>query len=1643
MNVSNVRQEVLPVQEEDSNSVEFLGYFQGTPRQPQRPADVQQLQQHQQQSSIANQYESYWDDVTQSWQARLIGNHYQERLPTYEELFGQLPQYHYDWNTQQAYCDQNTLMPGFHAECCPIEPFRVLQPGDQVHNYNRRPVVFPSYNQTGHGTSSSNPNYSAQLLRSDDFVNSFVNSAYHPQPSSSKNNRQMPPGNAIQSVGDQTCPTNMMGVNSTKAKPKTGRGRKPNSDHKCKICLKLYRTQLELRQCMRTHAYQNRQCPTCHVIVKGSQKWLKHQKDHDKGFKCPSCVCSYPSKRQLNAHRMKKHPGEHTNTLKSYAGNFTVNSSFNGSAKIYSKTLQSKLTPESAIDSQTLEEMEGILGKELEELEQYKFQVFFRVFQTRTSDPQGTLPTERTLQSKSTMVNSRDHIRPLLEDSIISAANQLALNPDHGSQWVIRSVENIDIRIAEYQPHVGGCNGAKLPGKLANKKQISLVNFDTNDSMCFYWCLSAALFWTDKNNKFDGNLKNHLRYKDYYDQIQDKLKKAMSPLVSVEEIKRIEVKLDITINVYTCTSQGFVYALHVANRLKERNAFLLVYGNHYYWIPQLSSLLQNKTNHKLEWCHRCLVGKKQKKLLEEHLELCIQNKLQTVHYPKWEDRFFEFSDFHKMLRSPVALYADFESTLSREEATEKKLQRHIVNSWCLVAVDSTGKVIHKELGWGDAKSSDPKRRTPVGHFLQRLEELKTKFSPLLNPQVPMDTSNSEELELAFNTVENCHICEETLYQRYPLYDPSTNKYIATLCDKCSRDENPVWEFNSKAEYDTCMQETTCGQCFQQLPRPNVVRDHDHVTGKFRGPAHSDCNLKLQYKNNTVPVFFHNLKGYDGHFIIPELIDYHETTIIPENYTKYKAFCIRKHKHDLGYMFLDSMAFLNDKLEKLAKRHYDSGMEYNIMKQIFTVKENQVNCLDEKLQCHVNPDTFEKLKFKGGYPYDYIDSIQKLDEINPPPIEAFFSTLKGEPCEPDDYQNFLQMYGRLNCRNFRDYHINYLWRDVALLAEVFEAFRTLSLKEYKLDPAQFISLPGLSISAALLSSKKFFKRTSLHTYNRELQPDEQQIEVFTDSNLDEMADRAFRGGMSVIVKRMETFANPLENNNKSNVRKQMKYDDANNLYGSSMCKPLPYGNFKLYRPDGGEADLAEIRKWFGIANTMSPLPIDSLSGVETGALITCDIHYPPELHDLHNDLPFCLEHATMRQEDYGQFQRDLIRRTGAKGLNNPKLLATLRDKINYTLNITHLQLAIKHGLVLKNITKVMTFNQAPYLKDYVVGNNIRRAAAKNDFEKNFFKLMNNSVYGKFCENKRDRQKVSLVKNRSQFLKQSRKDQFTYFDIINEDLVVAGRIDEKVLLNKPKYAGGHILEGAKEIMYKTHYEVYKQHDLRVNPPNPRIYFPDGRIHDISQETDHYCCPEWGWNLLFHDTDSLCYSVTTQNLHKEIMEDPELVNALDLSNFPKSNLFETQPDSPLYEYAYMAHQLYLNRNKANDGALGKMKDELNGGAGLEFAGLRAKNYGFEYLDLATNLKSHLRHKGVQKTKHLNFDHIKQVALGVKDTHYVIQTNIRSDSKHRVYTQTEHKNALSALDTKRHIMPDGIHTLAPGHFRINYQPTNPLTKD
>lgn len=947
--------------------------------------------------------------------------------------------------------------------------------------------------------------------------------------------------------------------------------------------------------------------------------------------------------------------------------------------------------------------------------------------------------------------------------------------------------------------------------------------------------------------------------------------------VDLKNVTKFEQKNPtISVNIYTYDDDvNKVRTLRLTKNVKEKHVHLLLLTKklkkndeipktHYCWIKNLSALLSaqiSSNGHAMFFCDRCLNHFMTTARLEHHKIDCIKQNECGIKMPKYPGNIIQFRNYKKQLMVPFIIYADVESILKKPDTEFCRSESTI--AYQQHEAYSVGYYFKSH--YDDSQSFYKSQRglNCINWFVRELYELAARVSRVLSNVVPLNMSLEDEV--LFIMSEECHICGK-------LFDDSSEK----------------------------------------------VRDHSHISGLYRGAAHSECNLKLQ-EAKYIPVVFHNLANYDSHFIIKALATEVPggIKVIPRNDQLYIAFTKTIESSESGeyedfvkLRFIDSFQFMSSSLD------YLSSLLPADKKQILRNEFKELS--NEQVQL---------LERKGVFCYDYIDSLSKLDECALPSKDKFYNSLTDSDISGEDYEFASKVWKTFQIKTLGEYSDLYMKTDILLLADVFENFRETCYKIYSLDAAHYFTAPSLSFDSMLKYTKV-------------------QIHALTCIDMHLFVERGIRGGVSVCNKRHSKGNHKyMENYDPKQETQFLIYLDANNLFGWSMLQYLPIDSFQW------------CHKTFDTQSILN-IPKDA----HIGFIFEVDLDYPQKLNDDHKDYPFCPQNQVVPHTK-----------------NDTKLLLTLDDKKKYIIHYTMLQCALKQGLVLKKIHRVLKFAQTQWLKPYIELNTMLRTLADNDFEKNFYKLSINSIYGKLMENMRKRTAIELKTKwtgRYGARKLISKPNFKKYTIFDENLIAVELGQNEIMMDKPIAIGMAILDLSKVLMYRFYYNHLKE--------------------------------KYGKNIemLYTDTDSFILEVKTDCFYSDMLLD---LDKFDTSDFPVPNQF--------------------NIPRVNKKIPGLFKDENNSKIMTEFVGLRSKMYcvkteGVVKMKKAKGVKKYVLEKSISFDDYMNCIHNNCTISRSQNT-------FRS-KKHTVFTVKQTKIALSPFDNKRYILDDNIHTLPWGHYKI-----------
>ena len=786
------------------------------------------------------------------------------------------------------------------------------------------------------------------------------------------------------------------------------------------------------------------------------------------------------------------------------------------------------------------------------------------------------------------------------------------------SGYIFDSIKKLTVKMFKYHD-IRASSYCKIPKSFSNSK--SIVNIQNNDNYCFLWSILAHKYKVDNHRERVSHYTNHFHELNQGD-IQFPMK--------IKDIPTFERLNNLNINFFELSANDKSLSPKYVNKnYYDEQIDLLLYENHYCLITNLHNFCKNN-EHYNHLCRRCLNTYDNQSKLEEHMLRCIEQKVCNISYMHPNQK-TKFNDWYMKIDPPMWIAADFECMNIPINDNDNDNDNENDNNGV------TDKLfINKPIaiGYNIVKNPDYDNLNleKDGYIKYFGEDCVEWFvNGMLEIESYMKTYFKNELEINLDTIpEN--------------YDQTT----CWLCEK---------EFKAK-----------------NLKENPVVRDHCHLTGKFRGLAHINCNLNTRKAHTSfVPILFHNFSGYDCHLIFEKLVNMatkkniklNDSDIIAEsseNYVSVKIGCLK---------FLDSYRFLDASLDKLS------------------LTLSSFPSLDKN---GMEDDLFKR---KLAYPYEKGKNIESYYKPLKLGREDYFSTLKQSYPDFEEIIRTQAIIVKNRITNLKELTMLYLKNDVLLLTDIFQKYIDTCKKAYGINPLYSYSTPSFTWKAGL-------KMTGV------------TLDYMTDDKLRLLLEKNMRGGPSSCmgnryVKRGE---------------RKLVYEDMNNLYGWSMSQYLPTGDFR------------EIKVTRSNLKTILRTPDNN----EHGFLIECDLEYPNSIHKKTKYFPFLPEKKTIKVEDFSPY---MTTNKPKKYKPTEKLIMDQTNKQRYFLHYRDLKFYIRHGIRILNVYTVYKFKQSPWLAKYIKYNTEQRSKAKTEFEKHFYKLMNNSFYGKTIENIRKRLNLDLI------------------------------------------------------------------------------------------------------------------------------------------------------------------------------------------------------------------------------------------------------------------------------------------------------------
>lgn len=1205
----------------------------------------------------------------------------------------------------------------------------------------------------------------------------------------------------------------------------------------------------------------------------------------------------------------------------------------------------------------------------------YKVSIRILLDQVKVTDP--TVTRQKWIETQTDRVDNLSQVDTVVDIFILYLTAMMetwAANPTEGSDFVIREVLASVIDMVAVSNNSGNVRGSgmdwssmvmghwyPMPKWLQDKKACVVIR--NEDEFCFRYCMELAWMIQHVGKPDNPHRVSTYSHGDHFDyggiefpfRVADigkflKLNRGSFPGLTIH-VYYVDINPDEDGRVPQRDFEPIFPLDRAAREPGDFHVDLLTTWKedtgeaHCMLITSMSRLLargEAARNGKRFHCPRCNNLYWSENALGQHMEskVCTNNPACAEVFPFEERPTKRFRNFHHLIKKPFVIYADFEALILPMSDEEKGEVGHGV-------VDRhhpCGYAFHTECAYDKSLCKTVLRRArsadeDIGALMVRAlrreaERIKTL---MLTCHFPVHPTKIPESTLKPRTVAaKCAVCGLSLRHGH-------------------MDEWFKWYDGEKVrgEVDHDMKERnfrySSDSVFAHNPQ---MKENNHI-----GWSHAYCRDKLELyeeRETFIPVVFHNLRGYDGHIVLRNAAGSTIDHCIPQDGDKFMSFEMD------GMRFIDSLCFLTQSLDKLVTNLARDGIGgFDILKR------NMRGYSDDQVSL---------LMKKGIYPYEYMDSVARFDETALPPKSAFFSSLMNQGIGDAEYAHAGEVWGGCGIKTMGEYHDLYLMTDVLNLACVFERFRSICVSQSGVDPTYFYSTPGYTQEACLRFCAPVLNHDCETMFEIQLfNASDRQREMYR------FCERGIRGGISMIPNRHSVANNPMMPEFDMVAPKTwIQYYDVTNLYGWAMSQPMPIGNY--------EWETVSFNNHWN-----KPEILELKDDADIGYIFEVDLEIDAEHHDRLRDYPMAPEPMEPQEAWLSGYSKDKLRECGKEFTSTKKLVCSFLPKSKYVCHYRNLKLYLKHGYKLKEVHRVLQFDQSCWLKPYIDFNTAQRAKSTSEMEKDYYKLMVNSCFGKFIQNDRKFRQVEIVTDMGRAERLVNKPTFKNKRHITDKIVAIETHKTRVTLNQAVIVGMAILDVSKVRMYDFYYSVLKD------------TFGD-RVR-----------------LLMTDTDSLCVEIKSDDPTVEL---DAFKGQFDTAEMPRD------------------HPWFTLSNKK---VVGTMKDEVmvdHQWITIErFTGLRAKMYALTKTSPDAAVREKLKEKKVckgisrsviqNKLTYAMYETVmRDPVRSVEGWNQHTMRNIQSQNNVSYTTQIT-KVALTALDDKLYQV-DGVRTLPYGHYSL-----------
>ena len=577
-------------------------------------------------------------------------------------------------------------------------------------------------------------------------------------------------------------------------------------------------------------------------------------------------------------------------------------------------------------------------------------------------------------------VNQDIDISEVVSEMQTHFVQRIESHQSRGSGWIFYNLDEALLKVSKHRP-LTGATYIPTPKKLKGKR--ALINVENTDQACFQWSILSARYPATDNT---DRVSNYTPHKNFLN--MDNIP-TPTPLCKKVFERFLSQNPSVHLNVYLFDEDDGIipFFCDPTNPQKAIDLLFLPHrdsaNGHYVWIKHFSRLISDVTNHrgKKLVCRRCFAWFTSEDRLNKHLEDCSvltseSGMKKMFPHCKECDAYQEgcsdceaetivsFKNFKAKQPIPAFMVADFESYLKPVEENTRGLLHH-----------------HHPISFGI--------KVVVAPPYRQLE----CFRQYVNQHVIVET-NSEQLSKKF--------LEKVLSLGNELYHIISNHH-----------ELIQWDNLEKEEF---LNSWICHICEKPIGNQfDKVADHDHLTGRFRGPAHNSCNLNYNFDKLKIPVVLHNYRGYDSKMIMQDIGKLHPSltsnlNVLAQNSEQFKTMSLGRIR------FIDSFLHLPSSLCQLVK-----NLAAEVKQDIIQAKKVFHHLASEF--GYLNDEDFSLLLRKGVFPYTWLDDPQKLKETELPGSEAFFNELNHEAVTPDEYEHAQKVWSTITTMDGKKWRLS--------------------------------------------------------------------------------------------------------------------------------------------------------------------------------------------------------------------------------------------------------------------------------------------------------------------------------------------------------------------------------------------------------------------------------------------------------------------------------------------------------------------------------------------------------------------------------------------------------------------------------------------